>query len=644
MNTQADRVKLLKAFKSKLNKRLADVLCSEQVMAFRGEDRPQAVGRVQREFPTPESVPAAAPTFMTQLQSLSPMRLFKRPQQQTIELPNSEHLMDVLMQEDIAGRLLILGVPGSGKTTALLELARELVTATEVDETAPMPIIFELSNWKQDRQPIDEWLVAQLKEEYNLPPKVGRHWIATHQILPLLDGLDELDETRLPKCVEKLNDWLPEEAPERQAVVCCRTTEFRQEEVKLTEFNGAVELQPLSNGQIQHYLNEIDQPSLWTNIIAPSAQLSNLARTPLMLTVMVVALANRSAQTAAELFEAYIEEHFARYEGRYGTLPYSRRDTRHYLEQLATQLKAQKQTFLLEAMQPYDWLSTTAQKLAYRLMVGLISGLIFGLIFVLGSGLTGGQISELIFVLIVWLICGSIFGLMGGLDKLKPLEILQFSRFALKKFFQTFFYRLISGLIYGLMVGLVLGLMFWPMVAPNLGLLPGLVGGLMAGLILGLIFGLIFGLMFGLVDGLVGGLKRNVTIRTRPNQDILASAKAAFVMLVVGVFLLVVLNVGLNTVWPANAPLNPILIAPLISTSMFLAVSIPLFSMGGVACTQHLVLRLVLWRSGAIPWNYAKFLKYTSELRLTRQTGGEFRFFHDMLREHLAQSSPFHEI
>ncbi|MDB9528106.1 hypothetical protein PN498_19080 [Oscillatoria sp. CS-180] len=64
----------------------------------------------------------------------------------------------------------------------------------------------------------------------------------------------------------------------------------------------------------------------------------------------------------------------------------------------------------------------------------------------------------------------------------------------------------------------------------------------------------------------------------------------------------------------------------------------PFYYSGGFALMQHLALRLVLWRSGAIPRDYAAFLKYTSELRLTRQTGGEFRFFHDLLREHFAQS------
>jgi DNA polymerase III delta prime subunit len=279
----------------------------------------------------------------------------------------------------VAGRLLILGEPGAGKTTTLLKLAQELVTQAQADATAPVPIIFELSNWMQDSQPIDQWLVAQLNEEYTVPPKLGQHWIATHQILPLLDGLDELGLARQTKCVEKLNAWLPKSEPDRQAVVCCRTKEFRRGEIKLRGLNGAVELQPLSDPQIQDYLTAMGQPSLWQQRIEPSVALADLARTPLMLTVMAVALANRPAQTQADIFAAYIDERFDRYETEHDRLPYSRRDTTHYLTRLATQLKAQNQTkFLIETMQPRDWLQTTAQKWAYRLIFGLIFGLIGG--------------------------------------------------------------------------------------------------------------------------------------------------------------------------------------------------------------------------------------------------------------------------
>jgi len=54
-------------------------------------------------------------------------------------------------------------------------------------------------------------------------------------------------------------------------------------------------------------------------------------------------------------------------------------------------------------------------------------------------------------------------------------------------------------------------------------------------------------------------------------------------------------------------------------------------------CIEHFSLRLVLWRSGVIPWDYAAFLSYTSDLGLTRQIGNEFRFYHDLLQEHFAQ-------
>jgi len=45
------------------------------------------------------------------------------------------------------GGLLILGAPGSGKTTILLELARELLDLAQNEETHPIPVYFNLSSW-----------------------------------------------------------------------------------------------------------------------------------------------------------------------------------------------------------------------------------------------------------------------------------------------------------------------------------------------------------------------------------------------------------------------------------------------------------------------------------------------------------------
>jgi hypothetical protein len=50
--------------------------------------------------------------------------------------------------EYAGGNLLLLGEPGSGKTTTLLTFARALLIAAEQDERRPIPIILNLSSWR----------------------------------------------------------------------------------------------------------------------------------------------------------------------------------------------------------------------------------------------------------------------------------------------------------------------------------------------------------------------------------------------------------------------------------------------------------------------------------------------------------------
>jgi predicted lipid-binding transport protein (Tim44 family) len=57
---------------------------------------------------------------------------------------------------------------------------------------------------------------------------------------------------------------------------------------------------------------------------------------------------------------------------------------------------------------------------------------------------------------------------------------------------------------------------------------------------------------------------------------------------------------------------------------------------GGKACLDHLALRLLLVRSGLIPWNYVKFLDYAADRILLRKVGGGYTFIHRMLLEYFA--------
>ncbi len=83
-------------------------------------------------------------------------------------LPENTSILEVFDKSAIAGRLLILGAPGSGKTTTMLELAQELVARAEDDSSYPIPVLFNLSSWKDERLPLTEWLVAELNSKYGV--------------------------------------------------------------------------------------------------------------------------------------------------------------------------------------------------------------------------------------------------------------------------------------------------------------------------------------------------------------------------------------------------------------------------------------------------------------------------------------------
>ena len=57
---------------------------------------------------------------------------------------------------------------------------------------------------------------------------------------------------------------------------------------------------------------------------------------------------------------------------------------------------------------------------------------------------------------------------------------------------------------------------------------------------------------------------------------------------------------------------------------------------GGIACIQHIVLRLLLRKAQSMPWNYARFLDYAAERILLRKVGGGYMFVHRLLLEYFA--------
>jgi predicted NACHT family NTPase len=159
---------------------------------------------------------------------------------------------DVSAIYDATGLLLILGELGSGKTTALLDLARMLLERARGDLKERVPVVLNLSSWKKN-QPLEEWISGELSWQYRVPRKTARFWLGHDYLLPLLDGLDEVETLMQPDCVAAINAFVEESSPSG-LVVCCRLTEYQwlPERLKL---NGAICLESLSTEEVSKYLD-----------------------------------------------------------------------------------------------------------------------------------------------------------------------------------------------------------------------------------------------------------------------------------------------------------------------------------------------------------------------------------------------------
>ena len=73
-------------------------------------------------------------------------------------LPQGTKVIDLFDEIGEGRTLLILGEPGSGKTTTLLELTCDLIARAEQDYALLIPVVFNLSSWAVKEQQIENWI------------------------------------------------------------------------------------------------------------------------------------------------------------------------------------------------------------------------------------------------------------------------------------------------------------------------------------------------------------------------------------------------------------------------------------------------------------------------------------------------------
>ena len=363
--------------------------------------------------------------------------------------------------------MVVLGDAGAGKTVLAVRFVLDqlryratLTDAARADE--PVPVRVNAAGWDGSVD-FTAWLANQLAIGYALNPRVARAIVDTGRILPVLDGLDEMDPPDAGPvlacaALERLNKppW-----QNRAVVVACRTNVYAairelRDDAGL-QFATTITLQPFSADDIYFHLEQYRDElgvaeAAWAPVTdqlvhTPDGILASALRTPWLLSLAATALHRGRHESAIALaacrdpteirdllFGSLIP---AAVEGtpRTGhTRDYSEQNVNKWMQTLAHHLE-RRSDFSRGTQIALDevWkLAGTRRCLAlHPLVVGLVAGLVglpvglmVGVMVVLWPGLAVGlwvvPVSGLLAGLVVGLQCAYAVGLVVGIDELRP--------------------------------------------------------------------------------------------------------------------------------------------------------------------------------------------------------------------------------
>jgi DNA polymerase III delta prime subunit len=425
--------------------------------------------------------------------------------------------------DESGGELLILGEPGSGKTTLLLELARDLLARAETNKAHPMPVVFNLSTWAVKQLPFDAWLTEELNSKYLVPRKLAQSWVENDQILPLLDGLDEVASTYRTACIGAINLYRRVHGL-AAIVICSRIAESRDRATKLL-LRNAVVIQPLTMQQVDNYLLGAGEQlsSLWA-LIHHDETLVEIATNPLMLSVITLAYRNRYMDSIPfttphavrrHLLSVYVDRMFDRHHDRNN---FSRNQTVRWLTWLAAQLQVHHQSeFRLERIQldwlPQRWRSHLYPSVGVSVVIGLFGWLIYGIFFATHFGLTVGVLNGLYVGCWAAVVYSVVNGWLAG--KLEKLVRSPAQKTTWWEWFRSIGTRIITSLAaYGLFFGVTIGT------------LVGFIMGAAYGAPVGVSYGLYNGAILSLDFVLLGRLGKEIRLAEMVRWSSIAAKRA----------------------------------------------------------------------------------------------------------------------
>lgn len=553
--------------------------------------------------------------------------------------PGSTHALAMQWIES-PDRLVILGEAGYGKTTAALAILHKANNTSDV--TAPVVELFALNEWYQfhleyPAKGLSAWMARELFRTYGLNQLEAIRLIDSGQLLPVLDGLDEIPIDGCSECIKAITGYAGKTSPPRPFILTCRIDRYQEIAREWLSHDHQVTVLGLDAQQIVDVIqaeagNSVNWAKATSMLVSGDGGLGRVLASPLRLSIALqtyhtgdpTELASMSPSNAtARLWERLLTDPRWSFEGHEST------KIRSWLAWLARSMELSgRQYFWPHELYLYaPDRSTTAAR--FRLRLGLVSeALILPAIVVFGIATNSDARAVIVVVSVVFLLflfgrivfaitsvpmARTLFGLGSGDEPTRRVRVPWRDRRR----------------------DAPASLAIVPMAALLFGVGTGLVGGLRAAMA-----GALIGTLGGLFVALFGPPVAPVEDHSTQPLKVVTSANVLRESALNGVRwgLAGMLVTGLVGGLCGLATGGPDLVALVAFAGALLGGVTALLSGGLDAWLYHHWLRRHMAKLGFTPRNLDGFLQWCSapERQWIRRAGGSFQFRHRELQEYLA--------
>ncbi|WP_245703717.1 NACHT domain-containing protein [Streptomyces lushanensis] len=552
-------------------------------------------------------------------------------------------------------RLVITGAPGAGKTVLAVQLMLRLLETRMAQD--PVPVRLSLASWNTE-QPVDEWIARHLVDAYRLSVTAAEALVKARRVLPVLDGLDEMDAdpdpgyaSRAGRAVRAFNAY-QQSTGKAGLVLTCRSRAHEALAAAGVWAHDAarVEIRPVDPDSVQRFLRDrVDDPARWSPVREALAQdphgpLATGLSTPWRLTLAVT------------VYEERLPDGTYRRHPR--TLPGLALDTSEavgkHLLGLLIPAAAARRPAPRGAVYTTDEVRAWLAMLAAYLQQNAITGRQVGGRLLSGTDIVLHELWPLAGTRLPRAVSTALVAALSTVGSAALLLLLPPTGTSLITYFIVGVVALGSVLttctawrdVWPEPVRMDLGRLRTPVGRRHfarafvLGLASATVAGVVSAITIGSVFGLAFGLTVGLITGLVTGLASHGTPGVMDPNGVVRNDLAAWLLYSLSTFL--VFGFGFSLVFGLVVGLVSLVTVAVVITLASVLMHGPRTGLStgnrGMASIRYVALLLCTrrWGSRRLPWRLGRFLDWCYGAGLIRVAGIAYQFRHRELQEYLA--------